>query len=60
VSTGNWGPPTAITREQHDAIVAARGRPVTADPMREAKPDEDLYDTPSLIDKYISNIKGQL
>jgi hypothetical protein len=53
----NWGPPVALTKEQHDAIVARTGRPITQDPMREAKPDEDTYDTPSLVDKYINDIK---
>jgi hypothetical protein len=50
----NWGPATAPTKEEHDAIVAMRGRPYTADPMREARP-VDVHDTssPSLIDNYI-------
>jgi hypothetical protein len=54
----NWGPPVALTKAEHDVIVARRGRPVTADPMRPAKPDEDTYDTPSLIDKYLNATKG--
>ena len=54
-----WGPPTALTRAEHDAIVAMRGRNCTDDPMREAKHEDDVADTPSLIDRYINNRKGE-
>lgn len=34
------------TREQHDTTVAAKGRPYTQDPMREARPvDVDATDS---------------
>ena len=50
----NWGPAQAITRDEHDAIVARRRRSVTDDGMRPAKPDPDTAESrPSLIDRYI-------
>jgi len=52
--SANWGPACAPTKAEHDAIVAARGRNLTDDPMREARPvDTDTTSSPSLIDQYI-------
>ena len=35
MSSGNWGPPQALTKVEHDRMLAVRnGRPVTQDPMR--------------------------
>ena len=50
----NWGPATAITLEEHDALMANRRRPLTQGPMRRARvPDDDSTSSPSLIDTYI-------
>ena len=44
----------APTKEQHDALVAARGRNYTDRPMRRARiADNDETSSPSLIDQYI-------
>jgi hypothetical protein len=53
----NWGPSVGLLKEDHDRIVAARGRNLTDGPMREARPDEDLTATTSTIDEYL-NLKG--
>jgi hypothetical protein len=56
-----WGPNTAPTKEQHDAIVAMRGRPFTDDGMRPAKTESDAGDpdvaTGSIIDRVIANAR---
>lgn len=51
--SANWGPATAPTKEEHDLIVAMRGRPYTADPMKEANPGDIDTTSLSLIDTYI-------
>ena len=53
MSRENWGPAYGVTKDDHDIIVAARGRNLTDDSMREAKPDEDQTATTSLIDTYL-------
>ena len=52
--SANWGPAYAYTREEHDVFVSIRGRNLTDEPMREARP-VDVHDTssPSLIDTYL-------
>jgi hypothetical protein len=56
--SANWGPAYGLLKEDHDAIVAARGRNVTDETMRDARPDEDQTATTSLIDTYINNRRG--
>ena len=52
----NWGPSCALTKAQHDAYLAARnGRPVTQDPMREARPVDIDPAASSLVDEYLNN-----
>ena len=53
----NLGPAFGLTKADHVFIVALRGRPVTADSMRPAKPDEDTAASrPSLLDTYTHDI----
>jgi hypothetical protein len=47
----------ALTKEEHDALMVNRRRPITQGPMRHAKPDEDTTESTSVIDRYI-NLKG--
>ena len=54
----NWGPATAPTREEHDLIVAMRGRPYTAEPMRAAERVDTDSATPSVVDTYTNAAKG--
>jgi hypothetical protein len=54
----HWGPACAPTREEHDAIVAMRGRPYTCDGMRQVAHRADIDANPSLIDTYINDTKG--
>jgi hypothetical protein len=51
----NWGPASAPTKAEHDAIVAMRGRPYTDDGMRQVAHRADVDANPSLIDTYINN-----
>lgn len=44
----------AYTREEHDAIVAAKGRPVTQGAIKRRKSDPDVVEFESVIDKYIT------
>jgi len=47
----------APTKEQHDAIVAAKGRPYTDRGMRSARSADDISDTAGLtiIDEYVNH-----
>jgi hypothetical protein len=54
VNSTYWGPSKALTKDQHDAIVAVTGRPITQGPMRPAKPDEDTTESTSVIDRYLT------
>ena len=45
------------TREQHDAIVAAKGRSYTADPIRGARGDLNAAELVSIIDDAIANAR---
>lgn len=58
-----WGPTTTPTKEEHDAIVAMRGRPFTADPMRAAKTESDAGDpdvaTGSIIDRIVAQSRRE-
>ena len=53
----SWGPSTALTKEEHDAYVAERGRPATQDAMREARNDDPHDDAMSLVDSYVANYR---
>ena len=55
MSRANWGPAYGVTKDDHDVIVATRGRNLTDDCMREARPDEDMAASrPSIVDRYIT------
>lgn len=51
----------ALTKEEHDFIVALRGRPVTDPHMREARRyiDDGTDSGPSLVDQYLNYSKGK-
>lgn len=44
----------ALTQAEHTALMAARTRPITQDPMHTGNPLDTTPDNPSLVDTYIT------
>jgi hypothetical protein len=54
----NWGPGTALTKDEHTILEALRGRPLTDGPMRQARTESDAGDadiiTGSIVDRVVA------